>query len=182
MAKQWTLRELAADTGVPERTIRFYISRELLDPPLKAGRGAAYGPKHKARLNEIRKLQAGGLMLAEIAQALVLKNLEGTKIGLEYNYVNRIHLRERGPWGLETLGESGVALSDEALAVGAIPAPAELAAVPKSVIWRSYSVEDDVVVMIRAEASPWRTKKLLNALRRFAAEIKDETIKEDKGE
>jgi len=68
MTKEWTLRELAAESGIPERTIRFYISKGILDPPLRGGRGAAYGPDHLARLKEIRGLQAKGLMLAEIAR------------------------------------------------------------------------------------------------------------------
>ena len=68
MTKEWTLRELAAESGVPERTIRFYISKGILDPPLRGGRGAAYGPGHLTRLREIRGLQARGLMLAEIAR------------------------------------------------------------------------------------------------------------------
>jgi DNA-binding transcriptional MerR regulator len=68
MSKELTLRELAAESGVPERTIRFYISRGILDPPLRGGRGAAYGPDHLTRLREIRALQAKGLMLTEIAR------------------------------------------------------------------------------------------------------------------
>ena len=68
MDKKWTLRELAAEAGVPERTIRFYISRGLVDPPLRAGRGAAYGARHLDRLREIRTLQARGMPLAEISR------------------------------------------------------------------------------------------------------------------
>ena len=68
MTKEWTLRELAAESGVAERTIRFYISKGILDPPLRGGRGAAYGRDHLARLREIRNLQARGLMLADIAR------------------------------------------------------------------------------------------------------------------
>jgi len=68
MTKEWTLRELAAESGIAERTIRFYISKGILDPPLRGGRGAAYGPDHLARLREIRDLQAKGLMLADIAR------------------------------------------------------------------------------------------------------------------
>jgi DNA-binding transcriptional MerR regulator len=68
MTKERTLRELAAESGVPERTIRFYISKGILDPPLRGGRGAVYGPDHLARLREIRGLQAKGMMLADIAR------------------------------------------------------------------------------------------------------------------
>lgn len=62
----WSLAELAEQAGLSPRTIRYYISRGLLDGPLAAGRGAAYTEDHLARLNKIRELQARGLMLAEI--------------------------------------------------------------------------------------------------------------------
>jgi DNA-binding transcriptional MerR regulator len=45
----------------------FYIARGLLPGPLKAGRDAAYGAAHLARLREIARLQSEGLTLAEIA-------------------------------------------------------------------------------------------------------------------
>lgn len=62
----WSLAELAEEAGLSPRTIRYYISRGLLDGPLVAGRGAAYTEDHLARLHKIRQLQARGLMLAEI--------------------------------------------------------------------------------------------------------------------
>jgi DNA-binding transcriptional MerR regulator len=138
MKKEWTLRELAAGTGVPERTIRFYISRGLVDPPLKAGRGAAYGAGHKARLEGIKKLQAKGLMLGEIAHAIALASSEPV-----------------------------------------LPAPAlGLPALPEPDVWRSYRIAADVMVMVRAEAGPWRTKRILSALRQFAAFVVDREPRE----
>jgi DNA-binding transcriptional MerR regulator len=65
-----TLAEVAAKSGFPGRTIRFYIARGLLPGPGKAGRGATYGPGHLARLREIRDLQGQGFTLLEIAQRL----------------------------------------------------------------------------------------------------------------
>jgi DNA-binding transcriptional MerR regulator len=65
-----TLAELARQTGVPARTIRFYIARGLLPPPARAGRGACYGPEHREGLARIKRLQARGLTLAEIARRL----------------------------------------------------------------------------------------------------------------
>jgi DNA-binding transcriptional MerR regulator len=65
-----TLAELAEASGTPERTIRFYITRGLLDGPMKAGRGAAYEAGHLARLENIKRLQNEGRMLGEIAQLL----------------------------------------------------------------------------------------------------------------
>lgn len=64
-----TLAELADESGLPARTIRYYIARGLLDGPDVAGRGAVYTERHLTRLREIRTLQGEGRMLAEIAQA-----------------------------------------------------------------------------------------------------------------
>ena len=71
MREEMTLAELAEESGVSARTIRFYIARGLVDGPLKAGRGAFYNGRHLERLEEIKKLQAQGRMLGEIAGLLV---------------------------------------------------------------------------------------------------------------
>jgi DNA-binding transcriptional MerR regulator len=68
--RQFTLQELAAEAGLPARTIRFYIGRGLVPGPVQAGRGAAYTSGHLARLRAVKRLQAKGRMLAEIARQL----------------------------------------------------------------------------------------------------------------
>jgi DNA-binding transcriptional MerR regulator len=70
MADEMTLAELADASGLAARTIRFYITRGLLEGPVKAGRGAAYTAEHLARLEKIKKLQAQGRMLSEIGRSL----------------------------------------------------------------------------------------------------------------
>jgi DNA-binding transcriptional MerR regulator len=65
-----TLAELEQKSGIPARTIRFYISRGLLDGPSKAGRGAAYTAAHVQRLAKIKALQDKGHVLSEIATIL----------------------------------------------------------------------------------------------------------------
>jgi DNA-binding transcriptional MerR regulator len=70
MSKFKTLAELSEESGIPARTIRFYIARGLLDGPVKAGRGAVYTAEHLARLEKIKAMQAEGRMLAEIAHDL----------------------------------------------------------------------------------------------------------------
>jgi DNA-binding transcriptional MerR regulator len=180
--KEWTLRELAAETGVPERTIRFYISRGLVDPPLRGGRGAAYGAGHKARLEEIRKLQAKGLMLAEIAHVLKLGREESDVF---CHFVPERHIKdaERAPDVLkeERLGRVDRSEAEAELKVGGAPssvpvpaaAPASYLTLPEPEEWRAYGIAEDTVVMLRAGAAPWRTRRLLAALRRFAAMIND---------
>jgi DNA-binding transcriptional MerR regulator len=70
MSESMTLAELADASGLPARTIRFYIARRVLNGPMKAGRGAAYGPEHLARLEQIQRLQSEGRTIAEIGRTL----------------------------------------------------------------------------------------------------------------
>jgi DNA-binding transcriptional MerR regulator len=66
----FTLVELAEVSGVPGRTIRFYIARGLLAPPLVGGRSACYGEEHLKELDRIKTLQGRGQTLAQIAWQL----------------------------------------------------------------------------------------------------------------
>lgn len=117
----WTLMELAEETGLAPRTIRFYIARGLLNGPAVAGRGASYSAEHQERLEQIKKLQARGLMLADIARTLA------------------------GAKGAKEL--------------------------PPAEAWQNYRLGGDVVVAVRAEAPPWRLKRIQEALRQFAAHV-----------
>ena len=65
-----TLGELAEASGLPARTIRYYIARGLLDGPVKGGRDAAYTEEHLARLERIKTLQSEGRTLLEIERLL----------------------------------------------------------------------------------------------------------------
>ena len=61
-----SLNELAKKSAVPERTIRYYISRGLIPGPMRGGRGAEYTEEHLAGIQNVRRLQSGGMTLAEI--------------------------------------------------------------------------------------------------------------------
>ena len=86
---EWTLTELAAQvalilsqspitqssnrvTKVPNpRTIRYYSTLGLLDPPLRMrGRTALYGAQHLRQLVAVKSLQARGYDLEEIKETL----------------------------------------------------------------------------------------------------------------
>jgi DNA-binding transcriptional MerR regulator len=69
--RSFDLDELAALSGTPVRTIRFYIQEGLVPRPLGLGRGARYGPGHLEALLAIRRWQSGGLSLERIRQLLV---------------------------------------------------------------------------------------------------------------
>jgi DNA-binding transcriptional MerR regulator len=68
--EQMTLGEIAEASGLPARTIRFYIGRGLLNGPVKGGRGAVYTTEHLARLDRIKGLQSEGHTLSAIARML----------------------------------------------------------------------------------------------------------------
>jgi DNA-binding transcriptional MerR regulator len=65
-----SLADLAEASGIPARTIRFYIARGLLDGPVKGGRDAVYSGAHLERLERIRKLQSEGRTLSDIGRML----------------------------------------------------------------------------------------------------------------
>ena len=118
-----TLAELSEESGMPARTIRFYIARGLLDGPVKAGRGAVYTAEHLARLEKIKEMQAAGHMLAEIAQTLAA-----------------------GP-------------------------PPETAAPPTA--WWQYAIDNDVMVWVRGDVSPWRVKQIRAAVDDMTARLRE---------
>jgi DNA-binding transcriptional MerR regulator len=124
-----TLAELAESSGLPARTIRFYIARGLLDGPVKAGRGAAYTSEHLDRLERIKALQAEGRMLADIGRTLGTANPEKSTV-------------------------------------------------PEPTAWWQHAIAEDVVVWVRADMSPWRTRQVRVAIGELAARLQ---ISDDKG-
>ena len=62
----YSIDQLAAHTGVPSRTIRFYQSKGALPAPVRQGRKAYYGPAHVERLELIARLQDRGLQIRAI--------------------------------------------------------------------------------------------------------------------
>ena len=118
-----TLAEVAEAAGIPARTVRFYIARGLLDGPDKGGRSAAYSSDHVARLERIKRFQAAGRTLSEIARLL--------------------HA----------------------------PSPKEHPAAAATAWWQ-YPVADDVMVWVKAGASPWRTRQVSAAVDEFARSVR----------
>ena len=70
----YTIDELAAHSGVPSRTIRYYQSKGTLPGPERRGRVAYYRADHVERLRVIAELQDRGLRLDAISD--VLQRLE----------------------------------------------------------------------------------------------------------
>lgn len=69
-APEWTVDELAAETGVTVRNIRYYVTMGLLPAPTRRGRMAYFSGAHRARISLIQTMQDQGLSLAAIEQHL----------------------------------------------------------------------------------------------------------------
>jgi DNA-binding transcriptional MerR regulator len=67
---RYTIDELAAHSGVPSRTIRYYQSKGTLPSPERRGRVAYYREEHVERLRLIAELQDRGLRLDAISDVL----------------------------------------------------------------------------------------------------------------
>lgn len=62
----YTISDLERESGLPRRTIHFYVQQGLLPPPIGAGPAARYMPQHLLRLRALRALQAAGWRLNAI--------------------------------------------------------------------------------------------------------------------
>jgi DNA-binding transcriptional MerR regulator len=67
---RYTMADLERESGLPGRTIRYYITVGLLPPAKGRGVGATYGPVHLLRLKMISRFKDDHLPLEEIKQRL----------------------------------------------------------------------------------------------------------------
>ena len=67
---RYTLADLERETGLPGRTIRYYITEGLLPAAKGRGVGATYSPAHLLRLKAIVALKENHTPLTEIKQRL----------------------------------------------------------------------------------------------------------------
>jgi DNA-binding transcriptional MerR regulator len=74
--RQLTIDDLAAVSGVPSRTIRFYQTKGALPPPRREGRVALYGEHHVERLRVIGEMQDRGLRLSAIVDLLAREHAD----------------------------------------------------------------------------------------------------------
>lgn len=70
------IQELTSQSGVPRRTIYFYVQQGILPPPQGAGLAASYSEEHLLRLRLIPVLRREGLRLDEIRERFGSLNVE----------------------------------------------------------------------------------------------------------
>jgi DNA-binding transcriptional MerR regulator len=68
--KKYTIEDLSNLTGFSRRTIRFYVQKNIIEPPSGRGKGGFYYNSHLSNLLEIRLLQEQKLNLNSIKNIL----------------------------------------------------------------------------------------------------------------
>jgi len=63
---RFTAAQIARLAGVSERTVRYYVREELIDPPPGRGRGSHFDNSHLTQLRCVRMLQEGGMSNADV--------------------------------------------------------------------------------------------------------------------
>jgi DNA-binding transcriptional MerR regulator len=76
---RFDLDELGRKSGLPPRTIRYYISEGLVPSPVRRGPASYYREDHLNRLLLIRKYQAEGLPLDLIRRRLSRLGVKGAQ-------------------------------------------------------------------------------------------------------
>ena len=109
MSTPLTLSDLAAKSGLSARTVRYYISRGLLQAPNRAGRSARYDSGHLERIQEIQRLQREGLTLAEIgtrSRLVEVPALPDPEPSWSYTIADGVEVTIRGehaPWRVKKI-------------------------------------------------------------------------------
>jgi DNA-binding transcriptional MerR regulator len=107
--KTFNIKELSEAAKISPRTVRFYISKDLLPPPIKRGRNALYGEEHLKRLLEIKELKAKGMLLKEISLKYRSSNLPSPIITINYQISDDVIVSVRSdipPWRMNKIKEA----------------------------------------------------------------------------
>jgi DNA-binding transcriptional MerR regulator len=92
--REFTIDELAVETQVPSRTIRFYQSKKALPAPERRGRKAIYTEQHADRLRLIARLQDQGLTIKAIRDVLARADKGELELGAWLGLKNQL----QAPW------------------------------------------------------------------------------------
>ena len=147
--QQLTIQEVESQTGLPRRTIHFYIKEGLIPPPKGSRRNAVYGSEHVLRLWLIQALKdKTHLRLEGIREILERMSIEETRETLEQLGSGQLdpldivaRVRPSGEWsallGGESLEEAGAIGFD----IGAPGGDSEFRPEARSLRWtRSFTL------------------------------------------
>lgn len=162
-----TLKDLVVESGVSERTVRYYMAEGLLPPAPRSGPGVRYPAAYLMRLKLIRRWQEDNLPLDQIRKLLT----DLTDVELE-----RLYLKEVKPAAPEARG-SAADYVKKVLGRGA-SAPRQMTLVPPEDTvarssWERYVLDEDVEIHVRRPLSVPKNRRvdaLLKEARRLLKE------------
>jgi len=171
--EELTLKELVEESGVSERTVRYYMANGIIPPAPRSGPGVRYPRGHLTRLRLVRRWQEENLPLEQIRKLLA----DLTDVEVERLYQKEVRTPEPEP---EARG-SAADYVKKALARSAtrprmptqlpLDEPTE-APVARST-WERYVVDDDVEIHVRRPLSTPQNRRvdaLLKEARRIMKE------------
>jgi DNA-binding transcriptional MerR regulator len=107
---RFTLDELAESSGVPKRTIRFYIAEGLISPAAGRSRSAYYTPTHLQELEQVKLSRERGLSIPEIRDMRVGSEGKQLRAGVAWERVElhpalELHIRGDAPRSVRQLAD-----------------------------------------------------------------------------
>ncbi len=176
-----TLKELCDDSGISERTVRYYMANGIIPPAPRSGPGVRYPRTHLTRLKLIRRWQEEGLPLDQIRKLLAdLTDVE----------VERLHAKDAKDAAPAPPRSSAADYVKKVLGRAARPAPSPASPPPSSAPpspqppepddaiarahWERFAIDDDVEIHVRRPLSHLKNRRV-EALVREARRIMKET-------
>ncbi|KJU82956.1 transcriptional regulator, MerR family [Candidatus Magnetobacterium bavaricum] len=98
--KKYLITEVSEITGFSLRTIRYYVSSGIIEPPEGRGRGGFYNDRHIDKLRQIKGMQENGMRLKDIItldRSSEVPNAETTRqVWFKYEIIPglEIHVRK----------------------------------------------------------------------------------------
>ena len=179
---EYTISELTERTGLAPRTIRTYIARKMVAPPVGNGPAALYGDEHLVRLVAIARMRAEGHSLDAVATALASMSLAQVR-----GYVRRTAPRKEPA---ATAGEAPASPAETpALEGEPVPSARQLppvdgaahttmaarawadgASLPPTPHWGIFPLLPGMALMVREDAAPIVRSAAAEILGRFGTQ------------
>lgn len=87
MSEEYTIEDLAKRSGLPVRTVRYYMQQGLVPGPDTAGKYASYSSRHLDHLRMIQRLKGLHLPLKEISHLITNMSVEDMRHVLHFQEV-----------------------------------------------------------------------------------------------
>lgn len=171
-SEERTLKDLCEESGVSERTVRYYMAQGIIPPAPRSGPGVRYPRAHVTRLRLIRKWQEANLPLEQIRKQLA--DLDDVEV--ERLYQSQAPKAARDP----EAGGSALDYVRKALGKSGSPSPSQMPPTATTEVpvarsqWERYVVDEDVEIHVKRPLSHLKNRRV-DALIQEARRLLKET-------